>query len=98
MEMASYGYYRYHTSVVINVKVDQQTLDGAAAVLAADNITVSDVLNRVLEYISEEGELPPLDRFVPGPETIAAMDAGERGEVATFASVDELMADLYADD
>jgi len=26
------------------------------------------------------------------------MAAGERGEVATFASVDELMADLYADD
>ena len=42
--------------------------------------------------------MPSLDRFVPGPETIAAMAAGERGEVATFASVDELMADLYADD
>ena len=85
-------------TTVISVKVDQQVLDDATAVLAADNITVSDVLNRVLEYISEEGELPPLDRFVPGPETIAAMEAGERGEVATFASVDELMADLYADD
>jgi len=54
-------------TTVINVKVDQQALDGAAAVLAADNITVSDVLNRVLEYISAEGELPTLDRFVPGP-------------------------------
>ena len=85
-------------TTVISVKVDQQVLDDAAAVLAADNITVSDVLNRVLEYISAEGELPPLDRFVPGPETIAAMEAGERGEVAAFASVDELMADLYTDD
>ena len=36
--------------------------------------------------------------FVPGPETIAAMAAGERGEAAAFASVEELMADLDADD
>ena len=84
-------------TTVISVKVDRQVLDDATAVLAADNITVSDVLNRVLEYISAEGELPPLDRFVPGPETIAAMEAGERGEVAAVASVDELMADLYVD-
>ena len=85
-------------TTVINVKVDQQALDGAAAVLAADNITVSDVIDQVLTYISVEGRLPSLDRFAPGPETIAAMEAGERGEVATFASVDELMADIYADD
>ena len=85
-------------TAIVNAHVDQQALDGATAVLAADNITVSDVIDQVLTYISVEGRLPSLDRFVPGPETIAAMEAGERGEVATFANVDELMADLYADD
>jgi hypothetical protein len=37
-------------------------------------------------------------KFPPNAETIAAMEAGERGEVTCFDSIEALMADLKADD
>jgi DNA-damage-inducible protein J len=40
----------------------------------------------------------PFELRVPNAETIAAMEAGDRGEVVKFGSVADLMADLHADD
>lgn len=37
-------------------------------------------------------------KFPPNAETIAAMEAGDRGEVTSFDSIEALMADLMADD
>jgi len=34
--------------------------------------------------------------LVPNAETVKAMDAAQRGEVKSFHSLDELMADLHA--
>ena len=85
-------------TTLVNINVDQQVLDDAAAVLAADNLTVSDLLGQILEFISDTGQLPPLNCFEPGPETIAAMAACERGDLVSFNTVAELMADLNADD
>ena len=85
-------------TILVNVNVDQQVLDEAAAVLAADNLTVADTLGQILAFISDTGLLPPLDCFEPGPETIAAMEACERGDLVSFNSVAELMADLNSDD
>ena len=85
-------------TTLVNINVDQQVLDDAAAVLAADNLTVSDLLGQILAFISDTGQLPPLNCFEPGPETIAAMVACERGDLVSFNSVAELMADLNADD
>ncbi|MDQ3557813.1 MAG: type II toxin-antitoxin system antitoxin, RelB/DinJ family, partial [Pseudomonadota bacterium] len=39
----------------------------------------------------------PFDK-VPNAETIAAMEEGERGDFVSFATVEELMADLNAPD
>ena len=41
-----------------NAEVDRQVWDGASAVLAADNLTVSDAFHRMLTYIASEGRLP----------------------------------------
>lgn len=53
------------------------------------------------EYASESdaiaGLLPnTLSDRTPNATTLAAMKAGDRGEVTTFANVEELMADLHA--
>ena len=40
----------------------------------------------------------PFEVRVPNPETIKAIEAGRRGEVARFKSVKGLMEDLNADD
>jgi hypothetical protein len=40
----------------------------------------------------------PFDPLAPNEETIAAMKAARRGELVTVGGVDELLADLHADD
>ncbi len=44
------------------------------------------------------GDLPRLEPLVPNAETVAAMEAARRGELITVGDVDDLMADLHADD
>jgi antitoxin component of RelBE/YafQ-DinJ toxin-antitoxin module len=39
----------------------------------------------------------PDEPLVPSAETIAAMEAVDRGEVKTFATIEELFADLHSD-
>ena len=54
------------------------------------------------EYASESDAIAYVipsvfSRRVPNQTTLAAMEAGERGEGETFATLDELMADLHAE-
>ncbi len=49
-----------------------------------------------LRFIRRRGL--PYDPLVPNQETIEAMEAARRGDLATVASVDDLLADLKADD
>lgn len=86
------------STTTLNVEIDQEIMTAASAVLAADDLTVSAFVHRALTYISIEKRQPSLDCLTPGPETVAAMEAVERGEVETFSSIDALMADLNADD
>lgn len=86
------------STTTLNVEIDQEVMTAASAVLAADDITVSAFVHRALTYISIEKRQPSLDCFTPGSETVAAMEAVERGEVETFGSIDQLMADLNESD
>jgi DNA-damage-inducible protein J len=69
----------------------------AATVLAAMGLTVSDVVRLLLTRIAQEHALP-FDPLVPNPETIEAMREARRGKLASFNSVEKLMADLNAED
>ncbi len=44
------------------------------------------------------GQSTSAEVHVPNRETIAAIEAGERGEVFRASSIEELMADLKSDD
>jgi DNA-damage-inducible protein J len=69
----------------------------ASAVLAAMGLTVSDAFRIMLTRIAREKALP-FEPLVPNARTIAAMKEARQGGLKSFATVQDLMADLNADD
>lgn len=84
-------------NAVVRARIDAQTKDEAAEVLASIGLTVSDAFRLLMVRIAAEKRLP-FDPLVPNSETIAAMRAARRGDLVAVGSVDDLMADLNADD
>ncbi|MCU0692876.1 MAG: type II toxin-antitoxin system RelB/DinJ family antitoxin [Polyangiaceae bacterium] len=82
---------------VVRARIDEHVKDEATAVLAAMGLTLSDAFRMLLTRIAREKALP-FEPLNPNAETIAAMKAARKGKVASFATVEALMADLHADD
>ena len=59
--------------------------------------TISDAVRMLLTRIAAEKAMP-FEVRVPNRESLAAMEAGERGEVTRAARVAAMMAALNADD
>ena len=84
-------------NTVVRARIDEKTKEEAAAVLDAIGLTVSDAFRLMMVRIAAEKRLP-FEPLVPNDETIEAMRAARRGDLIAVGSVDELMADLNADD
>ena len=84
-------------STVVRARIDEKTKEDAAAVLSAIGLTVSDAFRLMMVRIAAERRLP-FEPLAPNDETIEAMRAARRGELVDVGGVDELMADLDADD
>ena len=84
-------------STVVRARIDEKVKEDATAVLASIGLTVSDAFRLMMVRIATEKRLP-FEPLVPNAETIEAMRAARRGEVITVGSVEDLMADLNADD
>ncbi|MBL6934096.1 MAG: type II toxin-antitoxin system RelB/DinJ family antitoxin [Alphaproteobacteria bacterium] len=84
-------------STVVRARIDEKVKDDAAAVLASIGLTVSDAFRLMMVRIATEKRLP-FEPLVPNAETIEAMKAARRGDVITVGDVEDLMADLHADD
>jgi DNA-damage-inducible protein J len=82
---------------MVHIRVDGKIKARAAKTLASMGLTVSDAVRLLLTRIAVEKALP-FEVRVPNRETVAAMEAGERGEVSRASTVDEMMADLNAHD
>jgi DNA-damage-inducible protein J len=85
------------SNAVVRARIDENIKDEAAAVLAAMGLTLSDAFRILLTRIAREKALP-FEPLIPNEETVAAMKEARRGKVASFASVEALMADLHQDD
>jgi len=85
------------TNALVQARIDGAVKDEAAAVLAAMGLTVSDAVRLLLTKVAREHTLP-FDLLVPNAETIAAMKEARQGTLASFTTVEELMADLNAPD
>lgn len=84
-------------NALIQARIDHATKDEASAVLAAMGLTVSDAVRLLLTRVAREKALP-FEPLVPNETTIAAMREARAGGLAKFNSVEDLMADLDADD
>jgi DNA-damage-inducible protein J len=84
-------------NAVVRARIDARVKEEAAAIYAAAGLTLSDVFRMLLMRTVAEQALP-FDPLIPNAETVAAMKAARRGEVVKVGSVEELMADLHADD
>lgn len=84
-------------NAVFRARIDTKIKEEATAIYAAAGLTLSDAFRMLLTRTVAERALP-FDPFPPNAETVQAMEAARREEVVKFSSVDELMADLNADD
>ncbi len=84
-------------NAVVRARIEESVKVEASAVLGAMGLTVSDAFRMLLVRVAREKALP-FEPLVPNAETIAAMKAARRGELVSLGSVDDLMADLNADD
>ena len=84
-------------NAVVRARIDRHIKEEAAAVLAAMGLTVSDAFRIMMIRIAKEKALP-FAPLAPNAETIAAMKEARRGNLPSFDTVDDLIADLNADD
>ena len=84
-------------NTVVRARIDEKLKDDAAVVLASIGLTVSDAFRLMMVRIATEKRLP-FEPLVPNEETIEAMKAARRGDVIAVGGVEDLMADLNADD
>jgi DNA-damage-inducible protein J len=82
---------------VVRARIDAKTKAEASAVLATIGLTVSDAFRLLMLRVAQDKALP-FEPLIPNAETIAAMEASLRGEEKSFDTIEELMADLNADD
>jgi DNA-damage-inducible protein J len=84
-------------NAVVRARIDARVKEEAAAIYAAAGLTLSDAFRMMLMRTVAERALP-FDPLVPNAETVEAMKAARRGEVVNVCSVENLLADLHADD
>ena len=84
-------------NVVVRARIDEHIKEEATAVLAAMGLTVSDAFRIMLTRVAREKALP-FEPLVPNAATIEAMKEARRGGLKSFATVEDLMTDLNADD
>ena len=84
-------------SAVVRARIDEKTKNEAAAVLAAMGLTVSDAFRLLMVRVAKEKALP-FEPLTPNAKTIRAMKEARKVKLASFKSVEALMADLNAKD
>ncbi|MCX6432118.1 MAG: type II toxin-antitoxin system RelB/DinJ family antitoxin [Actinobacteria bacterium] len=82
---------------VVRARVNSEVKHEAAAILASIGLTPSDAYRMLLARIVEERALP-FEPLVPNETTIAAIREARSADLPRFASVEDLMSDLNADD
>ena len=81
----------------VRARIDTDTKKRAAEALEAMGLSVSDAIRLLMMRIADERCLP-FEVRVPNKATRQAIAELEAGKGQRFASVDDLMADLHADD
>jgi DNA-damage-inducible protein J len=81
----------------VRARIDTDTKERAASALEAMGLSISDATRLLMLRIADEQRLP-FDVKVPNATTKKAIAELEAGKGKKFANVDDLIADLRADD
>lgn len=81
----------------VRARIDTETKARAAAALEAMGLSVSDAIRLLMLRIADERRLP-FEVKAPSASSRQALAEIAAGKVERFASIDDLMADLHADD
>ena len=84
-------------NAVVRARIDERIKEEATIVLAAMGLTVSDAFRIMMTRTAGKKALP-FEPLVPNAETIEAMKEARRGNLPSFATVEDLMTDLNAAD
>lgn len=82
---------------LVQARINGAIKEEAAVVLAAMGLTVSDAVRLMLTKVAREHALP-FDPLIPNAVTIATMKESRAGGLKSFNTIEDLMADLNADD
>lgn len=81
----------------VRARIDSTTKEKATDALLAMGLSVSDAIRLLLIRVADEQRLP-FEVKVPNATTRKAIAEMKAGKSKKFASVDDLLADLHADD
>jgi DNA-damage-inducible protein J len=81
----------------VRARIDSATKERAADALEAMGLSISDAIRLLMLRVADDRRLP-FEIKAPNATTRQAIDELEASEGKSFDSVDELMADLHADD
>lgn len=84
-------------NAVVRARIDEHIKEEASVVLEAMGLTVSDAFRIMLTRVAHDKALP-FEPLIPNAQTIAAMKEARQGKLQSFNSVENLMADLNAED
>ena len=84
-------------NALIQTRINGNIKAEAAIVLASMGLTVSDAVRIMLTRVAHDKALP-FEPLRPNAETIAAMEEARSGKMDSFVTIEDLMADLHADD
>lgn len=84
-------------NAVVRARIDEHIKEEATVVLAAMGLTISDAFRMMLTRVAQEKALP-FEPLVPNATTLNAMKEARQGNLKSFDSVEDLMADLNAED
>jgi DNA-damage-inducible protein J len=88
---------RANADTYVRARIDSTTKARAASALDAMGLSISDAIRLLMLRIADEHRLP-FDVKVPNASTKEAITELEAGKGKRFSSVNDLMADLHADD
>ncbi len=82
-------------SSTITVRVDDKVKKQAGAVFNAVGMDMSTAINVYLKQVIRTNGIPfPVTAEIPNDTTVKAIKAAEKGKMASFSSIEELMEDL----
>jgi DNA-damage-inducible protein J len=81
----------------VRARIDTNTKKLAAEALEAMGLSISDAIRLLMRRVADERRLP-FDVKAPNAATRKAIAELEAGKGKKFADVDDLMADLHAND